>query len=214
MLDIHLTNFVSESRNLALAEIAANLGLTQANLIRDDYYKPFLQTPEGQIFGLAITHIRKAAKPFSLMAASSCPQLGLDAELWNVIPRDDVFLNSVMAKEETELSQAVNAKGEDAGLLLWVGKEAALKSHGLAMVDPRHIALRLVAANHFRAEPSKAATAPITPANVWFYSYTAPQINQHVLLAVAVADNPQPVHSISLKAEKLPGLVPLHLDSI
>src|SRR5665213_272396 len=214
MLDIHLTDFVSENRSLALAEIAAKLGLTQANLIRDDYYKPFLQTPEGEIFGLAITHIRKVAKPFSLMAASSCPQLGLDAELWNIVPRDDVFLNSVMAKEETELSQAVKAKGQDAGLLLWVGKEAALKSHGLAMVDPRHIALRLIGANHFRAEPSRAATAPITPANMWFYTFTAPQLDQHVLLAVAVSDNPQPVKSISLRADKLQGLKPLNLDSL
>ena len=214
MVDIHLTAFSAETRERALARMISDLGLTHANLIRDENHKPFLQASDGQIHGLAITHIRSASTPFSLMAASTCSGLGLDAELWNPGLGDDAFLNSVMAKEETDLVLEVKAKGQDAGLLLWVGKEAALKSHGLAMVDPRHIALRRVAANHFRAESSKAATAPITPANVWFYTYTAPQINQRVLLAVAVADNPQPTQSISLKAEKLPGLVPLHLDSI
>ncbi|MEO9168849.1 MAG: 4'-phosphopantetheinyl transferase superfamily protein [Aestuariivirga sp.] len=214
MVELHLTDFVAESRGLALATIISSLGLAQAKLIRDDYYKPFLQTPEGQIFGLGITHIRKAAKPFSLMAASTYPQLGLDAELWNHAPRDDVFLKNVMAKEETELAQAVNVKGHDAGLLLWVGKEASLKSHGLAMVDPRHLALRQVSANHFRAEASMAATAPVTPANVWFYTYAAPEIGQHILVAIAVADNPQPVKSISLRAEKLQGIKPLNLDSL
>ena len=214
MLDIHLTDFVAESRSTALVEITASLGLTHANLIRDDYNKPFLQTPEGQIFGLAITHIRKAAKPFSLMAASTCPQLGLDAELWNLAPRDDVFLNSVMAKEEAKLAATLKAIRRDTGVFLWVGKEAALKASGSVMVDPRHLALRQMGPNHFRAEPSKAATAPITPANVWFYTYAAPQLNQHVLLAVAVAYNPQPVKSISLRADKLLGLKPLNLDSL
>ena len=213
MVDIHLTAFSAETRERALARMISDLGLTHANLIRDDYYKPFLQTPDGQIFGLGVTHIRKVAKPFSLMAASTCPQLGLDAEVWNLASRDDVFLKSVMATEEAKLAQAVNARGQDAGVFLWVGKEAALKTSGTVMVDPRHLALRQVGANYFRTEPSKAATAPITPANVWFYTYTAPQLDQQVLLAVAVADNPQPVKSISLKAEKLPGLVPLHLDS-
>ena len=214
MADIHLTTFSAESRRASLAEITSRLGLTQANLIRDQYSKPFLQTPEGQIFGLGVTHIRSVAKPFSLMAASTCPQLGLDAELWNLTPPDDVFLNSVMAAEEAKLAQVVNETGQDAGVLLWVGKEAALKSHGLTMVDPRHLALRQLGANHFRAESSKAATAPVMPANVWFYTYTAPEINQLILLAVAVADNPQPVQSISVWAEKLPGLAPLDLDSL
>ena len=214
MVDIHLTAFSAETRERALARMISDLGLTHANLIRDDYYKPFLQTPDGQIFGLGVTHIRKVAKPFSLMAASTCPQLGLDAEVWNLAPRDDVFLKSVMATEEAKLAQAANARGLDAGVFLWVGKEAALKASGTVMVDPRHLALRQLGPNHFRAEPSKAATAPITPANVWFYTYTAPQINQQVLLAVAVADNPQPVKSISLRADKLQGLKPLNLDSL
>jgi phosphopantetheinyl transferase len=214
MVDIHLTAFSAETRERALAQMASELGITHPTLIRDDYYKPFLQTPDGQIFGLGVTHIRKVAKPFSLMAASTCPQLGLDAEVWNLAPRDDVFLKSVMATEEAKLAQAVNARGQDAGLLLWVGKEAALKAHGLTMVDPRHLALRQMGSNHFRAEPSRAATAPITPANVWFYTFTAPRIDQHILLALAAADNPQPVKSISLRADKLQGLMPLHLDSL
>ena len=214
MVDIHLTAFVAESRSAALVEITSSLGLTHANLIRDDFNKPFLQTSEGQIFGLAITHIRKATKPFSLMAASTCPQIGLDAELWNPGLGDDIFLNSVMATEEAKLAATLRAIRRGAGAFLWVGKEAALKSHGMAMVDPRHLALRQMAPNHFRAEPSKAATAPITPASVWFYTYTAPEINQSILLAIAVADSPKPVKSISLRADKLQGIKPLNLDSL
>ncbi len=214
MVDIHLTAFSAETRERALAQMTSELGITHSTLIRDDYHKPFLQTPDGQIFGLGVTHVRKVAKPFSLMAASTCPQLGLDAELWNLATRDDVFLKSVMATEEAKLAQAVNARGQDAGLLLWVGKEAALKASGTVMVDPCHLALRQMGPNHFRAEPSKAASAPITPASVWYYTYTAPEIDQLILLAIAVADNPQPVKSISLRADKLQGLKPHNLDSL
>ncbi len=214
MVDIHLTAFSAETRERALARMISDLGLTHANLIRDENHKPFLQASDGQIHGLAITHIRSASTPFSLMAASTCSGLGLDAELWNPGLGDDTFLNSVMAKEEAKLAATLKANRRHAGVFLWVGKEAALKASGTVMVDPRHVTLRQMGPNHFRAEPSRAATAPITPANMWFYTFTAPQLDQHVLLAVAVADNPQPIQSILLKAEKLPGLVPLHLDSI
>ena len=212
MVDIHLTAFSAETRKRALAQMISELGITSANLIRDDYHKPFLQSPEGQIFGLAITHIRNAAKPFSLMAASTCPQLGLDAELWNQAPRDDVFLNSVMAKEEAKLAATLKAMGHDAGLFLWVGKEAALKAHGNVMVDPRHLVLRQKSGNHFRAEPSNSAMAPIMPASLWFYTLMTPESEATLLLAIGLVNVLETTQTITMRAEKRVGLRPFNLD--
>ena len=210
MVEFHLATFKPESRAATVAQLAYNVGLPQAILARTETYKPYLLAPGGQSCGLAIAHISRGAKPFSLMAASTDNNIGLDAEIWPSGIGDGVFRNSIMAKDDAKLAETFRAKVLDAGLLLWVGKEAALKATGNVMVDPRDISITKLKENFASAVPSKNAQALMPQTTLAYYTFAAPQSGETVLMAIAfVAAN---LFEIRPSAELL-NFAPLNLDS-
>ena len=188
MVEFHLASFSPESRATTLAQLAHNIGLPQASLARTETYKPYLLAPDGQTCGLAIAHIRRSAQPFSLMAACTTNNIGLDAEIWPIGTGDAIFRNSIMAKDDTNLAETFRAKGLDSGLLLWVGKEAALKATGHVMVDPRDIAITQLKQNLASATPNKNAQAMLPQTSLAYYTFAAPQSGETVLMAIALAN--------------------------
>lgn len=212
MVELQIAAFSTETRNATLAKLGQSLGLASGNLAKNEFGKPFLQTPSGNSCGLAITHIRHAVIPFSLMVASKHVNIGLDAEIWPRGLGDDIFLRSIMAPEEITLAKAISQQGCDAGIFLWVGKEAALKASGQVMVDPRDIALSHVGKNLLRSATSKSATFKVVGTAVAFFTLTA-ETGEKILVAAAVGDAPQPIQAIEIAdVGKLLNLAPLNLN--
>ena len=214
MVELHLATSTSESRAATVAQLAHKIGLPQASLARTETYKPYLLAPDGQTRGLAIAHIRGGASPFSLMAACTTNNIGLDAEIWPIGTGDAIFRNSIMAKDDTNLAETFCAKGLDSGLLLWVGKEAALKATGHVMVDPRDIAITKLKQNLASATPSKNAQAMLPQTTLAYYTFAAPQSGETVLMAIALANASMAAKPFRiLHSAELLNFSPLNLDS-
>ncbi len=212
MTEIHLTSFLPNSRAEAITLLAKTIAMPDGQMIRADTRKPFLKGKGLGRCGLTITHVRRCAQPFSLMAASPWPNIGIDAEAWSQANRNKVFLDSIMASEEAELAQEITKRGLDAGLFLWVAKEAALKACGHVMVDPRDITISATGANRARASNSVVTNAKIKPANLAFYTFKPTATDETILLATATVGRPRVDHHVLIKAGELPSLEPLNLD--
>jgi len=213
MAEFHISTFLPQTRDATLANLVYCAGLPKVKELRADTHKPFLQESTRKTRGLAITHIRRSIKPFSLMAVSLWPNIGIDAELWPGSGGDEVFLKSIIAPEETELATSLKAKGLDAGLFLWVAKEAALKASGMVMVDPRDIVITLIEKNYAGAAKANNSTAMVSPAQLAFFTLTAPETNETVLVALSAVKEPKAERTISIEGTKTLGLRPLNLDS-
>lgn len=206
MAEFHLAVFNHQTRAAVLAQSVAALEMPSAELMRTATGKPFLESPNGKTHGLSIAHIRKASPPFSLMASSVTSNIGIDAEVFPHGQGDSVFRNSIVAPAEIELAKALSEQQLDAGLFLWVVKEAALKAGGTVMVDPRDVLITPIGQNLARAESWYLPQAAVLA----FHTFTAPHSANRILLAAAVADIIQPV--AIHHGGQLPNFIPLNLD--
>ncbi len=187
MPEIHLATFTAESRSSTLARLLERACIPHAAVKRTATGKPYLEARDGALYGLAITHLRKASPPLSFMAVGSEPLLGIDTEIW---PKetDAAFLDMVTTPEDKAAVAHISAQGRDAATWLWVAKEAALKACGEVLVDPKNISVKMSSDGHLLTSTSRAAKTPIGPAlmRIWRFSANG----QEALLAIAIGHEP------------------------
>jgi hypothetical protein len=80
----------------------------------------------------------------------------------------------------------LGSNGNDAGIVLWVLKEAALKCTGEVMTDPPHLAVAHVSRNLFRVKSSASAGAPHPEIDVCLHVLTN-ETNPSTMLLVGLA---------------------------
>jgi hypothetical protein len=187
MPGISLAPFTPNTRSATLARLLALYGLPGAVESTGPEGKPFLQMPDGSRRGLAITHLRKAKMPLSLIAVAEKPMFAIDAEFWPRAATDETFLNAISSLEDAGVVARLKASGRDAGTALWVIKEAALKASGEVMIEPRNISVELSPNGHYWAATSASATAPVPTAKVGLWRFKLMNSSQSGVLAVAFA---------------------------
>lgn len=185
MAIVHIATFTAADRAEAAKALCAKIGAPGAEPAKAANGKPFLKS-SGKMLGLAVTHLRLASPPLSLMAVSDCPGLGIDAELWPARGDDMAFLTTVSSPEDYPLVQRLHRQGRDGGRFLWVAKEAALKASGDVMTDPSHVKLQ-AEGNRLVATASRLATAPFADVRLALFATAPAPGRDPFLLAVALS---------------------------
>lgn len=87
-------------------------------------------------------------------------ELGVDLELWPQKIADVDFLETVASDEDCNVLAMLACGNHDAGVALWVLKEAALKCSGKVMTDPRALSAIQRSENLFLVKSSAFAGDP------------------------------------------------------
>ena len=185
-------------RHLVLAELLAQRGIENfkpEQLKRDDFGKPYLDLEESLI-GYSFSNARFDGGSFGLMALADGSAIGIDVELWPKRSGNQVFVESVAAPEDDVILRGLGMGGYDAGLALWVIKEAALKCSGEVMVDPRNLAVSQYRDGPFRVSPSLLAGAALQEFSVALFELRVEKWPEHLFLCGAAM--PQ-LHSFAQK---------------
>ena len=189
---IRIASFTKANRSSILADLVRSHGLTGFTPMRAQTGKPYLQVANGRKAGLAICHVRTISAPFSLMAVSDEPSLGIDAEAWREGQTDETFLRSIAAPEDAPLIARLRKKVRDPATLLWVLKEAALKASGEVMVDPRNLTVGLSTNGHIEASSSATSTAPLLGSNLRLFELSIQADEPSIWVALAITSLQRP----------------------
>ena len=174
-------------RHRILVELLKQKGIdnfTFEQLKRDDFGKPYIELDE-RLIGYSFSNARFAGESFGLMALADGCAIGVDVELWPRRPNETVFLETVAAPEDKAVLRILGARGYDAGLALWVIKEAALKCSGDVMIDPRHLAVSQSCDKVLRVGPSLAARTAIPEFSVALFDLRFEKWPSHLFLCGA-----------------------------
>ena len=182
---IHLTCFREGERETALAQLLTASNLSAATADRTAAGKPFLRDSQNGVLGLSFSHLRGAEGSLSFMAIAVQPTFAIDVEVYPSTTEDQNFTNSIATAEDASFITFSRAQGLDAGTMLWMAKEAALKASGEVMTDPRNIAISRLPDGSCRASTAKSATAPIVSAGMGFFLIETDLIKTPIMLAVA-----------------------------
>ena len=171
-------------RHRILVELLEQMGIKSFNsehLKRNDFGKPYLALDEPLI-GYSFSNARFAGGSFGVIALVEGAEIGVDVEFWPRRPSDKVFLETVAAPEDEAVLRILGTQGYDAGLALWVIKEAALKCSGDVMVDPHQLAVSQSRNNELQVGPSSAAGAPVPEFRVALFELRADKCPEHLFL--------------------------------
>ena len=184
---IHIATFTADNRSATLAELIKAQDLENYEPQKAESGKPFLQDIDGRQVGLAISHVRRATPPFSIMAICEMAALGIDAEAWPNGGIDETFLTSIAAPEDVNIIAKALAAGRDPATLIWVLKEAALKASGDVMTDPRHLTVGPSINGHIQASASSSASAPLLRCMLRAFEMRTNATEQCIIVGVAIA---------------------------
>ena len=171
-----------------MAELTLAHGLVNFTPQKAETGKPYLLGHDSHKAGLSISHVRTATPPFSIIAVSMVPAIGVDAETSPKRCMDENFLISIAAPEDANIITKARAAGRDPATLLWVLKEAALKASGEVMTDPRHLTLGLSTNGHIQASASGAATAPLPRCILRVFEMHTNATEQRIIVSLAIVD--------------------------
>jgi phosphopantetheinyl transferase len=110
-------------------------------------------------------------------------EIGIDLEVW---PHSEAFIQTVASSEDFAIVPMLGSNDNDAGIALWVLKEAALKCTGEVMTDPLHLSVAHVSRNLYRIKSSASATAPHPEIDVCLHVLTNER-NESTMLLVGLA---------------------------
>jgi 4'-phosphopantetheinyl transferase superfamily len=168
----------TEQRRIeVLREMLLELGESNTEaieLLREPSGKQKIGFSDGRIWHCNFSRVRNALKPFGLLAISAEAELGIDVEVWPDSVADRDFLASISTPEDSHVIRSLEGFNRDAGIALWVIKEAALKCSGEVMTDPRHLAVSEFRDGFFRIGPSSLAGAPVPNVVVTLFQMKAP----------------------------------------
>jgi len=184
---IHLACFRQGERETALAQLLAASNSGAATADRTASGKPFLRNSQDGVSGLSYSHVRCASGNISFVATAPQPTFAIDVEVYPSTAEDQNFTNSIATVEDASFIRFLRAQGLNAGTVLWMAKEAALKANGEVMSDPRNIAISRLPDGSYHASTAKSGTAPIAPAGIGFFLIETDLIKTRIMLAVAFA---------------------------
>ncbi len=181
---ISLSHRADRQSNLRLAfEYAGIDFLRLERMIQAENGKPFLVLDGLGKVSFSVSHC-KETEMIALLDEDR--EIGIDLEVWPQREADPAFLKTVASKEDHRMLPMLGANGNDAGIALWVLKEAALKCTGEVMTDPLHLSVAHVSRNLFRVKSSASATAPHPEIDVCLHVLTS-ETNPSNMLLVGLA---------------------------
>jgi phosphopantetheinyl transferase len=188
MMSIHLTLVdpapqVSGESSIRQALGAVGLTSDQAfEIRRAPNGKPWIDFEHTQVVGFSPSYTQLEGRKLALIALVHGQDIGVDVELWPDDKADKAFLDTVAAAEDTGTLVSLSKSSHDAGVALWVIKEAALKCTGDVMTDPRDLAVTARRDGLYRVSPSMRANAPHPDIDVALYSLQSKAESKAVLL--------------------------------
>jgi phosphopantetheinyl transferase len=166
MMAIHLfliDPVARKNQDLLLSRALEHAGIDPGRSIkiqRAQNGKPVLDFDTAQAVGFSTSYARLEARTVALIALVPGRDIGLDVEIWPSRAADPVFLGTVASVEDARALRILGETGRDAGIALWVIKEAALKCTGEVVTDPRDLAVTPQGDDTFRVSTSSRAGSP------------------------------------------------------
>ena len=153
-----------------------------------DNVKPRLNFRSGQLVGFSVSHPRHSVISTELIAVVENCDVGLDAEFWPIESDDPSFLRTIASSADSGAIEVLSKSGRDAGVALWLIKEAALKCSGNVDIDPQHLSITALGNSTFRAAANNEALLPQPEVKVYLYVLIDEKAPQSPLL-IGVALN-------------------------
>lgn len=144
--------------------------------------KPVLALNSKDQVGYSLSHSQNIE---AIALLDEARDIGIDLEIWPQRKADPIFLETVAAAEDGDVLNQLGLTGFDAGVALWVIKEAALKCTGDVMTDPRDLAVKHFRSHTFNVSPSAAARSPHPEIDVLLYVLKNEHDPNFVLLCAA-----------------------------
>ena len=164
MTAIHLAlTELAVPQDKALRALLEKLGIKNDAAIqftRAPNGKPVLDVTSHSAIGFSRSYARIVGAEFTAVAVVQGCDIGIDIEAWSQKKAEDAFLETIASHEEKLALAHLAADGRDAGVALWVIKEAALKCTGEVMLDPLDLAVSLTKKGVFEVRSSRRAHAP------------------------------------------------------
>lgn len=173
---------IESNRERTMQDLAARLGISPVRLELYANGKPHLITVEGKMFGCSISYARSNNHKAGIFAVSDHREIGVDLERWPHQAADPAFIASVAALKDGAVIDALGDNGRDAGVALWVIKEAALKCSGDVMFDPRLLTVKLTKNGLFLVSASENARMPLPEIEVSLHVSECADDNRDSLL--------------------------------
>ena len=150
--------------------------------------KPILDVSSLPAIGYSRSHARIAGGEISAIALVEGRDVGIDIEAWPAHKAEASFLEAVASPEDGKALSTLVAGGRDAGVALWVIKEAALKCTGEVMIDPRDLVVSKIHKGLFAVTTSMRARAPHPDIDVRLFILESEHaLNQTLLVGIALA---------------------------
>jgi phosphopantetheinyl transferase len=181
---ISLSNSADRQINLRRAFEYAEIDfLRLERMIQAENGKPCLVLDGLSKIGFSVSHC-KETEIIALLDEDR--EIGIDLEVWPQREADPAFLQTVASVDDRKALVKLQSNGNDAGIVLWVLKEAALKCTGEVMTDPLHLSVAHVSRNLFRVKSSASAGAPHPEIDVCLLVLTN-ETNPSTMLLVGLA---------------------------
>jgi phosphopantetheinyl transferase len=181
---ISLSHRADRQSNLRLAfEYAGIDFLRLEKIIQAENGKPYLVLNGLSKVGFSVSHC-KETEMIALLDEDR--EIGIDLEVWPQREADPAFLQTVASVDDRKALVKLQSHGNDAGIALWVLKEAALKCTGEVMTDPLQLSVAHVSRNLFRVKSSASAGAPHPEIDVCLHVLTS-ETNASIMLLVGLA---------------------------
>jgi len=101
--------------------------------------KPHVHASDKTHIGYSLSKAHLKPRKIAVQAIRLGEDVGVDIEYWPKQAADAAFLETISSKADHRALELLRCTGHDAGVALWVIKEAALKFTGKVMVDPREV---------------------------------------------------------------------------
>ncbi len=181
---ISLSNSADRQINLRRAfEYVEIDSLRFERVIHANNGKPVLVLIQLGKVGFSVSHC-KETEMIALLDEDR--EIGIDLEVWPQREADPAFLQTVASVDDRKALVKLQSNGNDAGIALWVLKEAALKCTGEVMTDPLHLSVAHVSRNLFRVKSSASAGAPHPEIDVCLHVLTS-ETNASIMLLLGLA---------------------------
>ena len=181
---------------------AFDIGTEPIRLSKLSNGKPVIEATSISKIGYSRSHARVSVGGPTAVAVIEGRDIGLDIEPWPLKDADPDFLKSIASPEDSKVLSVLSLGGHDAGVALWVIKEAALKCTGEVMIDPRDLCVSKKQHGIFQVTSSGRARAPHPDIDVRLINLSSHSNNKpKLLVGIALGKNGHVENGLIRKVE-------------